>query len=185
MKTKEVYFLLLVYCVFFLIFIWACFLELCFALVVGGILLIAGGISRLFWFVTSCQMHGRWQRWWPWCRSGMLVGCASLRWISWLRCWCVCFKNPLPISNMLPSMIELPPCPTMVLLSQDHSHRIRGRCLVPWPGNVVPIRGSGSKRVSVSFKVGSRPGLRGVAAPLLEDLIGIRRLLIEDWDGFC
>jgi len=119
MKTKEVYFLLLVYCVFFLIFIWACFLELCFALVVGGILLIAGGISRLFWFVTSCQMHGRWQRWWPWCRSGMLVGCASLRWISWLRCWCVCFKNPLPISNMLPSMIELPPCPTMVLLSQD------------------------------------------------------------------
>jgi len=31
----------------------------------------------------------------------------------------VCFKNPLPISNMLPSMIELPPCPTMVLLSQD------------------------------------------------------------------
>ena len=92
----------------------------------------------------------------------------------------VCFKNPLPISNMLPSMIELPPCPTMVLLSQDHSHRIRGRCLVPRPGNVVPIRGSGSKRVSVSFKVGSRPGLRGVAAPLLEDLIGIRRLLIED-----
>jgi len=119
MKTKEVYFLLLVYCVIFLIFIWACFLELCFALVVGGILLVAGGISRLFWFVTSCQMHGRWQRWWPWCRSGMLVGCASLRWISWLRCWCVCFKNPLPISNMLPSMIELPPCPTMVLLSQD------------------------------------------------------------------
>ena len=67
----------------------------------------------------------------------------------------------------------------------SHSHRIRGRCLVPRPGNAVPIRGSGSKRVSVPFKVGSRPGLRGVAAPLLEDLIGIRRLLIEDWDGFC
>ena len=67
----------------------------------------------------SVAEHGQWQRWWPWCRSGMLVGCASLRWISWLRCWCVCFKNPLPISNMLPSMIELPPCPTMVLLSQD------------------------------------------------------------------
>ena len=60
----------------------------------------------------------------------------------------------------------------------DHSHRIRGRCLVPRPGNVVPIRGSGSKRVSVLFKVGSRPDLRGVAAPLLADLIGIRRLRV-------
>ena len=39
----------------------------------------------------------------------------------------------------------------------SHSHRIRGRCLVPRPGNIVPIRGSGSKRVSVPFKVGSRP----------------------------
>jgi len=61
-----------------------------------------------------------------------------------------------------------------------HSDRIRGRCLVPRPGNAVPIRESGSKRVSVPFKVGSRPGLRGVVAPLLADLIGIRRLLIAD-----
>ena len=60
----------------------------------------------------------------------------------------------------------------------EHSHRIRGRCLVPRPGNAVPIRGSGSKRVSVPFKIGSRPGLRGVAAPLLADLIGIRRLRV-------
>ena len=66
----------------------------------------------------------------------------------------------------------------------DHSHRIRGRCLVPRPGNVVPIRGSGSKRVSVPFKVGSCPGLKGVAAPLLADLIGIRRLRTVDWCGF-
>ena len=44
----------------------------------------------------------------------------------------------------------------------------------------TPIRGSGSKRVGVPFKVGSRPGLRGVAAPLLTDLIGIRRLRIVD-----
>ncbi|KAG2631088.1 hypothetical protein PVAP13_3KG572150 [Panicum virgatum] len=63
---------------------------------------------------------------------------------------------------------------------RTHSHRIRGRCLVPRPGNVVPIRGSGSKRVSVPFKVGSCPGLKGVAAPLLADLIGIRRLSIVD-----
>ena len=62
----------------------------------------------------------------------------------------------------------------------EHSHKIRGRCLVPRPGNAVPIRGSGSKRVSVPFKVGSRPGLRGVVAPLLADLIEIRRLLIAD-----
>jgi len=68
---------------------------------------------------------------------------------------------------------------------RDHSHRIRGRCLVPRPGNVVPIRGSGSKRVSVPFKVGSCPGLKGVAAPLLADLIGIRRLRTVDWCGFC
>src|SRR6185312_17219750 len=60
-----------------------------------------------------------------------------------------------------------------------------GRCLVPRPGNVVPIRGSGSKRVSVPFKVGSCPGLKGVAAPLLADLIGIRRLRTVDWCGFC
>ena len=65
------------------------------------------------------------------------------------------------------------------------SHRIRGRCLVPRPGNVVPIRGSGSKRVSVPFKIGSCPGLKGVAAPLLADLIGIRRLRIVDWCDFC
>ena len=38
-------FLLLVSCVFFLIFIWACLLELCFALVVGGVSLIFDGIS--------------------------------------------------------------------------------------------------------------------------------------------
>ena len=46
------------------------------------------------------------------------------------------------------------------------------------PGNAVPIRGSGSKWVSVPFKIGSRPGLRGVAAPLLADLIRIRRLRV-------
>ena len=62
-----------------------------------------------------------------------------------------------------------------------HSHRIRGRCLIPRPGNAIPIRGSGSKRVSVPFKVGSRPGLSGVTAPLLADLIGIRRLRTEGW----
>ena len=73
----------------------------------------------------------------------------------------------------------------MVKCSIDHSHRIRGRNLVPRPGNAVPIRGSGSKRISVSFKVGSRPGLKGVAAPLFADLIGIRRLRTVDWCGFC
>ena len=62
----------------------------------------------------------------------------------------------------------------------DRSNRIRGRCLVPRLGNAVSIRGSGSKRVSVPFKIGSRPGLRKVAAPLLADLIGIKRLLIAD-----
>ena len=69
--------------------------------------------------------------------------------------------------------------------SLEHSHRIRGRCLVPRPGNAVPIRGSGSKRVGVPFKVGSRPNLRRVAAPLLADLIGIRMLSIADWGDFC
>ena len=68
---------------------------------------------------------------------------------------------------------SLPLCVTSI-----HSDRIRGRRLVPRPGNAVPIRGSGSKRVSVPFKIGSRPGLRGVAAPLLADLIGIRRLRV-------
>ena len=63
--------------------------------------------------------------------------------------------------------------------------RIRGRCLVPRPGNAVPIRGSGSKRFSVPFKVGSRPGLRGVAVPLLADLIEIRRLMTMNCCGFC
>ena len=67
-----------------------------------------------------------------------------------------------------------------VAARSPHSHRIRGRGLVPRPGNAVPIRGSGLKRVSVPFKVGSRPNLRGVAAPLLADLIEIRRLLIAD-----
>ena len=86
-------------------------------------------------------------------------------------------------------------CPTQALLRHclpcmpEHSHRIRGRCLVPRPGNAVPIRGSGSKRVSVPFKIGSRPGLRGVAAPLLADLIGIRRLrvwfLLDNEPSMC
>jgi len=49
------------------------------------------------------------------------------------------------------------------------SHRIRGRCLVPRPGDAVPIRGPGSNRVSISFKVGSCPSFRGVAAPLLAE----------------
>jgi len=61
----------------------------------------------------------------------------------------VCFKNPLPISNMLPSMIELPPCPTMVLLSQDHSHRIRGDALSHNPGTSFRFEGRG-RRESVS-----------------------------------
>ena len=74
--------------------------------------------------------------------------------------------------------------PAIANQSLVHSHRIRGRCLVQRPGNAVPIRGSGSKRVNVPFKVGSLPGLRGVAAPLLADLIGIRRLLIADRGGF-
>ena len=72
-----------------------------------------------------------------------------------------------------------------ILNGSVHSHRIRGRCLVPQPGIAVLIRGSGSKRISVSFKVGSRPGLKGVAAPLFADLIGIRRLRTVDWCDFC
>ena len=70
------------------------------------------------------------------------------------------------------------------LVGSPHSYRIRGGCLVPRPENAVLIRGSGSKRVGVPFKVGSRPGLRGVATPLLTDLIGIRRIRIVDQCGF-
>ena len=54
----------------------------------------------------------------------------------------------------------------------------------PRPENAVAIRESGSKSVGVPFKVGSRPGLRGVVAPLLIDLIGIKRLRIVDQCGF-
>ena len=90
--------------------------------------------------------------------------------------------RPIEYIGDLDEVVDLKPRNTMC---PDHSHRIRGRCLVPRPGNVVPIRGSGSKRVSVPFKVGSCPGLKGVAAPLLADLIGIKRLRTVDWCGFC
>ena len=47
---------------------------------------------------------------------------------------------------------------------------------MPQPENAVSIRESRSNRLNVPFKVGSRPSLRGITAPLLADLIGIRRL---------
>jgi len=47
---------------------------------------------------VSIVEHGRWQRWWPWCGSGILVGCGSLCWIPWLCCWCVFCTSPLLIS---------------------------------------------------------------------------------------
>ena len=49
------------------------------------------------------------------------------------------------------------------------------------PGTPFRFEGRGRRG---SFKVGSCPGLKGVAAPLLADLIGIRRLSIADWGGF-
>src|SRR6185312_6723192 len=89
------------------------------------------------------------------------------------------------LTHSTPGIVYISAAHERKITTQDHSHRIRGRCLVPRPGNVVPIRGSGSKRVSVPFKVGSCPGLKGVGAPLLADLIGIRRLRTVDWCGFC
>uniref|UniRef100_A0A0A9ETU6 Uncharacterized protein n=1 Tax=Arundo donax TaxID=35708 RepID=A0A0A9ETU6_ARUDO len=35
--------------------------------------------------------------------------------------------------------------------TNDHSHRKRGRCRIPRPGDVVPIQGSGSNRVDIPF----------------------------------